>query len=48
MDGRRRQSGEGDWEAGVAGVMGLAVEIGKDGGEGKRTWPLSSRESGDE
>ena len=35
MDGRRRQSGEGDWEAGVAGVMGLVVEIGRDGGEGK-------------
>lgn len=29
MDGCRRESGEGDWEAGVAGVIGLAVEIGR-------------------
>ena len=37
MDGCWRESGEGDWEAGVAGVMGLAVEIGRIGGMGEES-----------
>ena len=39
MDGCWRESGEGDWEAGVAGVMGLAIEI---GWSRKGFWPLRS------
>lgn len=31
MDGCWRESGEGDWEAGVAGVIGLAWRAGEMG-----------------
>ena len=46
MDGCWRESGEGDWEAGVAGVMGLAVEIGRIG-RVRWGWPCRSGGLGD-
>lgn len=44
MDGGWRKSGESDWEAGIVGVMELAVENGRIGSVGEWGYSRGDRE----